>query len=229
MQAREQGGEVDGVGVPTRRERRRAQAGAVAPGEPVRLPVVVRPPWFAVAALAAVSVVQPGRRGSLLITALAHGPTSRVALLSYVLAFAGLTLAGLLARSSLALRAGGDGAPVLVHQGLRRRRVVAVRDLGTVVTVNGPARRALLLARDGRLVAVVGVFAEFWRRGDVFEVLRAEAVRLEVENRVNSPAELEAAYPGSTAWVERTRPRLAVVSVVVVLALGMAVAWALEG
>ncbi|NCT91551.1 hypothetical protein GXB85_11390 [Cellulomonas sp. APG4] len=197
------------------------------PGVP-RLPVTWRPRRRLVVLIAVVAVVQPGRRGSLLLLAIQEGPGSRAALVSLAFAVAGLALAVLFARGSLSLRSDVHGRTVLVHQGLLRRREVRLSDIGEVCVVDGPARRVLLLDRRGGVIAVLGACPEFWQRPDVHALLGDEGVAVRREILLDRAVDIEAAYPGSTAWVERSKLRLFGVVAPLVLLGVFLLAWLLE-
>lgn len=168
----------------------------------------MRPPWTTVLIVVGISVVQPGRRGSLLLHAILEGPGSRYAVVSLVFAVSGLTFATLFARSFLSLRSDVHGRTVLVWQGMRRRHEVRLSEVGEVCVIDGPARRALLLDPSGRVILMVGSFLGFWRRPDVLALLGDEGVAVRREILLDRAADIEAAYPGSTAWIERSRLRL---------------------
>ena len=120
----------------------------------------------------------------------------------------GLTVAALFARSYLSLRSDVHGRTVLVWQGMLRRYEVRLSEVGEVCVIDGPARRALVLDRSGRVIRVVGSFLGFWRRPDVLALLGDEGVAVRREILLDRSADIEAAYPGSTAWFERSKLRL---------------------
>jgi hypothetical protein len=192
----------------TRRAVRLRRENGRARGEEPQLPVTIRPPWTAVGLLLVVCVTQPGRRGSLLLAGLAEGPTSKKALLSYGLAFVGVLVTALFARTHVALRVADGGQMVLIHQGLLRRRVLSLDAGHQVKVVAGPARRVIILDAEGRLALVLGAFAQLWRRDDVVALLKREGVAVGHEHGLNRASEIEAAFPGSTAWIERSKARL---------------------
>lgn len=193
-----------------------------------RLPVVVRPPRLWVTVALVVVIVQPSRQGSLLVNGLLAGPTSRPAVVSYVLAAVGSLLVWRLARTRLELRPDLLGRPVLVHQSLVRRRVVSVSGVRQVSLVAGPAGRAILLDARGRLVTTTGPSTTFWRRDDVVALLAREGVVVRHEHRLNMPRQIEAAFPGATAWIERHPLRLVGVVVPLTLVAIAALVWFLE-
>lgn len=205
-----------------RRRARGDQNGA--PG----LPVTLRPPWLSVAALVLVCLVQPSRHGSLLLTEVLVDPASRAAWTSYALAAVGVTLTLLLARTRLHLTRVDEARLVLVHQGMWRRRVVHLGPGHQVRLVAGPAGRALVLAPDGSLAAVLRTYREMWRRDDVLAALRGAGVEVHNEHRLNRAAEIEAAFPGSTAWFERRPVLLWSLVVPLVVAGVFLVVWLLD-
>lgn len=192
------------------------------------LPVTLRAPWLTVAALVLISLVQPGRHGSLLLTAVLRDPASRTSQLSYVLAVGGVTLTLLFARTRLHLARVDEASLLLVHQGMWRRRVVRLGPGHQVRLVAGPAGRALVLAPDGSLAAVLRTYRELWRRDDVLAALRSAGVEVQHEHRLNRAAEIEAAFPGSTGWGERSPVLLGSLLVPLVVAGAFLVAWFLD-
>lgn len=193
-------------------------------------PLVARPPRWGVILLAVVLVLGPSRRGSLLLTeALQAGLRSRTAVAWAALAASGLVLCALWARSRLVLREEQPGRLVLDRRGLVRRRVHVLGEGDRALVVGGTLRRTLLLDRDGSLVATVGAFPDFWRRSDVVALLDRAGVGLHLETRYRTAGALEAAHPGSTAWVERSRLRLYATALPLTLALIAVPVWFLAG
>lgn len=188
----------------------------------------MRPAWTTVLMVVGISVVQPGRQGSLLLRAILEGPGSRYAVVSLAFAVFGLTFAALFARSYLSLRSDVHGRTVLVLQGMLRRHEVRLSDVGEVCVIDGPARRVLLLDRGGRVIRVLGSFPKFWRRSDVLVLLGDEGVAVRREILLDRAVDIEAAYPGSTAWIEGSKLRLFGVVIPLVLAGVFLLAWFLE-
>jgi hypothetical protein len=220
---------VAGDAPTTRRALRRQRIHGTGHRREPQLPVTARPPWTAVTLIFLFSVIQPGRRGSLLLLGLAEGPTSRRAVLSYALALVGVLFTALFARSYLSLLLDDRGRTVVVHQGLLRRRVLVLGAGQRVVLVTGPARRAVLLDADGVFMAALGAFVPFWRRDDVVVLLSRAGVEVVNEHRLNRASEIEAAYPGSTAWIERSRVRLYGVVGLGTIGFVFLLAWFFEG
>lgn len=206
--------------------RRRRERGE--PNGTSGLRVTLRASWLTVAALVLISLVQPGRHGSLLITEVLAAPGSRAALVSYALALVGVTFTLLFARTRLHLARVDEVSLLLVHQGMWRRRVVHLGPGHQVRLVAGPAGRALVLAPDGSLAAVLRPYRELWRRDDVLAALRTAGVEVHHEHQLNRPAEIEAAFPGSTGWWDLRPVLLGSLLVPLVVAGAFLVAWFLD-
>ena len=192
------------------------------------LPVTMRPPLMPMLVFGAVVLVQPSRRGSLLLAGSAAGPTSRLAFLSYAIGAAGLLLTGLVARTHVTLGRGADGHLILFHQGFVHRRAIPLGAVHEIRLVSGPAARAIFLGGNGTAVATVSAFTKFWRQDDVCVALRAASVEISHEHRLNRAVDVEAAYPGTTAWVERHPWGVAALVGLAAIGTVFFVAWLLE-
>lgn len=178
--------------------------------------------------MVAVVVLQPGRGGSLLLNGLAAGVTSRRAVASYVMGGCGLAFVALLARTHLTLERGAGGVARLVDQGVAHRTVVALADVRAVHLVRGRAGRGVLVGADGSCVASVAMFTRFWTRDDVVDALAAGDIEVVPVHRLTTAVEVEAAYPGSTAWLERHPAALRTIIVLAFVGAVLLLAWYLQ-
>lgn len=191
--------------------------------------MVVRPslPLHVLVCVMAISIPTASRNSnSLWASALEHGPTSRqvLAIIAYWAAVtAWAVAAGVRARTTLHAEPGPPAQ--LTVQGAFRRRTLdlaRVRQVRLVTLASGSATRqvAVLLDGDGEVVATPTAHRGVWTRDDAVALLRSAGVAVTYEHRLSGPAEVEAAYPGSTAWSDR-HPRA--VMVVALFPLAVAV------
>ena len=191
--------------------------------------MVIRPSVLTNVLVTAIALGVPAsaRNGnSLLRTALEHGTGSRQ-MLALLGSWSLVAIWGFLAviRSRTTLHAAPGLPLVLVVQGAFRRRsfdLAHVRQVRLVTLSSGSTTRqvAVLLDVGGRVVATPPYHRGIWTRDDAVALLRTVDVTVAYEHRLSSPAEVEAAYPGSTTWGDRhPRATLALVGAAVVPAV----------
>lgn len=147
----------------------------------------------------------------------------RVALLVAVFwALTGTLIVRYGTRTHVSARRPATGPLVLVVRGPLRGRAVDLSGVRTVRVIflrtgRVPSPRALLLAADGTAVTSAVAPRDYWVRPEVRALLRDAGIATEFRSASLRPREVEAAYPGTTTWVERHPRLLAFVLVVPVL------------
>lgn len=227
----------DAVAVHAGRERRPRRTSRPVARSAAPHTVVVRPSLLLTALVTAMTLGLPAasRHGnSLLNTALQHGTGSRqvTTLVAYGV---GVLAWGVMAalRSRTTLRAVPGRSPELTVRTAFRHRVVdlsPVREVRLVTVASGSRTRQVVVLLDakGRVVATPPSHRGTWTRDDAVDLLRSAGVTVVYEHRLSAVADVEAAYPGSTAWAERHPRACAALVCVAILPAIVGIVWFFE-